>query len=493
MNILKKSIGIVCLTVIGMLTSFAQESNYSWKGYPETAKTVSETKLLIERRVPKSVRPNKPYTYEIKLINRSSNNLDQIILVEKLPSGFKMTKATPEPDKTKSGGKALLWNFRLAPGQKEVIKITGIATRSGKIVHRGNADLNFNLGQMTAIMEVVNPSLDFTLEAKDDVIINEVFPAKMTFRNNGTAVVLDAVLNHTLSGLTRSNGNKSLKVPIGDLLPGDSKVVKLKLKAVKTGKFTNKFVVKAKDGVSDSVVMKTAIKQPKLKITGNASKMRYVGNDIAYKLSVNNSGDGVAKNLVVTLNLQNGTKVVSADEGGKTVGNGIIWNLGSLQPGVTKKLSAKVKGLQIMKVSAKANAKAFSATPVSTSMTTDVQGIPALLLKVDDVNDPVEVGQKEIYKVFVTNTGSLAATGIKIFCILENSMKYSGATGPTKGSMKGKKLIFKSLKTLAVGKTAIWEIEIKALKAGDVRFGVDVKCDQLKSSVREFESTTFWK
>jgi hypothetical protein len=105
-----------------------------------------------------------------------------------------MTNASPKPDKTR--GNHLMWNFGLmAPGQKEVITITGFAAKPGKLVHRGNAELNFHLGQMNAIMEVVNPSLLFTIEAKEDVIISEVFPAKMTFKNNGTATVLDAVLN----------------------------------------------------------------------------------------------------------------------------------------------------------------------------------------------------------------------------------------------------------------------------------------------------------
>ena len=47
----------------------AAESNYShsWKGYPESAKTPAEAKLLIEREIPKTVRPNEYYTYIINI------------------------------------------------------------------------------------------------------------------------------------------------------------------------------------------------------------------------------------------------------------------------------------------------------------------------------------------------------------------------------------------------------------------------------------------
>ena len=492
MDNLFKTIGIAALVFTGMLTGVAQESNYSWKGYPSTAKTPSEAKLLIERKVPKTVRPNKPYSYEIKLTNRSYYKLDEIILVEKLPAGFKLIKATPPPDK--KHGNALMWNFGfMAPSQKEVITITGVASKPGKIVHRGNADLNFHLGQMTAIMEVVNPSIDFSIESKDDVIISEVFPAKMTFTNNGTATVLDAVLEHSLKGLTTANGNSKIRIPVGDLQPGDTKHYDVRFKAIKNGKFDNKFIVKAKDGVSASAKMLTSVKQPKLKLTGSAPEMRYVGNNIVYKLAVKNSGDGVAKNLVAKLKLPNGTKVTDADEAGKAVGNTVVWNLGSLQAGDTKQLSAKVKGIQIMKVKATAEAKAFAASTVTTSMSTDVQGIPALLLKVDDINDPVAVGETETYKVYVTNTGSLAATGITVVCKLEDTMQYKSSDGPTKGALNGKQVVFGKLKTLEVGKTAVWTVVVKALKEGDVRFGAFVKCDQLQSQVSEYESTNFYE
>ena len=492
MDNLFKTIGIAVLVLTGMLTGVAADSNYSWKGYPATAKTPSETKLLIERKVPKTVRPNKPYSYEIKVTNRSYYKLDEILLVEKLPAGFKLTKAVPPPDQ--KHGNDLKWNFGfMAPGQKEVITITGVASKPGKLVHRGNADLNFHLGQMTAIMEVVNPSINFVLDAKSDVIISEVFPATMTFTNNGTAVVLDAVLEHSLNGLTTANGNSKIRIDIGDLAPGDTKTFNVKLKAAKVGKFTNNFIVKAKDGVTASANMITVVKQPKLKLAGSAPEMRYVGNNIIYKLAIKNSGDGEARDLVAKLNLPTGTEITDADEAGKAVGHSVQWNLGSLKAGDTKLLTAKVKATKIMKVRATAEAKAFAAPLVSTSMTTDVQGIPALLLKVDDLEDPVAIGEEVTYKVYVTNTGSLAATGINVVCKLENTMQYVGSDGPTRATLNGKQLVFNKLSTLPVGKTAVWTIRIKALKEGDVRFGAFVNCDQLQSQVSEYESTNFYE
>jgi uncharacterized repeat protein (TIGR01451 family) len=496
MSILRKTIGFACLVATGMLVSFAtvgaEKTNYSWKGYPETAKKPSETTLLIERTVPATVRPNKEYSYEIKLTNRSFYKLDEIILMEKLPPNFKMTSAFPVPKKR---GNVLMWNFGyMAPEQKEIITITGFAPKTGKVVHRGNADLNFRLGQMNAIMEVVNPSLVFTIEAPKSVIITERFPINLSFRNNGTATVLDAVLEHTLDGLRTAKGNNKIKIDIGDLQPGDSRNFQLSLAAPKTGVFTNNFVAKAKDGVKASKSMKIMVKQPKLQIAGNAPKMRYVGNKIDYSIKIKNIGDGVAKKLVASLKLPAGTKFDSADEGGQSIGNAVIWNIGSMNPGESKAFTVNVLAQKIMKVSASASAKAFAATPVSTSFITDVQGIPALLLVVDDVNDPVAVGKTETYKVIVKNQGSLAATGVKVQCKLEETMALVNSAGPTKAiSNEGGVVTFAPLKSLGINETATWVLTVEAKKAGDVRFGASVKCNQLQRPVAEAESTEFYE
>jgi uncharacterized repeat protein (TIGR01451 family) len=464
----------------------------SWKGYPVTANTKQETKLLIERKVPKTVRPKKAYTYELKVTNRSYYNLDEVVLIEKIPDNFTVIDVTPKPDKKL--GKSLRWEFGLmAPGQKEVITITGKATKAGTVVHRGQADLNFHLGQMTAIMDVVNPSLFLSVEAPKSLIVTDDFKAIMTFKNTGTATVLGTVLDHDLKGVRKASGGSKLHLDVGDLQPGESKTFAVNLNAPKKGDFENNFVAKAKDGVSASAKMIVAVKQPKLKIAGTAPAMRYVGNNIAYKISLKNIGDGDAQNLRTVLRVPDGMRFVDANEGGVAGTGTITWNLVSLHPGENKDLIAKLQALRIMKVAASATAQAKAATPVSTTFLTDVQGIPALLLRVDDINDPVAVGETETYKIYVTNTGSLAAKNVAVTCMLENTMELVSSNGPTKAVLKGKRLIFPPMRSLEIGKREVWTVVVKALKPGDVRFGASVKCEQLDSPVTEYESTNFYE
>ena len=493
MTILSKTIGAAVVSVSLTSLCMGGEMNYSWKGYPSTAKTPSEAKLLVERRVPKSVRPNKEYTYELKITNRAHYRLDEITLVEKLPPGFQLVRVHPAPTAKNRTRRELKWDMGvMEPDQKLVISITGKATRPGKIVHRGNANLIFHLGQMNAIMEVVNPSIQFTVEAKKNIIVTETFPALMTFKNNGTATVLGAKLSHTLVGL-RASGSKKLTAPIPPLHPGDSRTFRVNLQAVKTGKFVNNFVVKANDGVTASAKLLTVVTQPKLALTGSAPEIRYKGNKIHYVLKVTNNGDGEARDLRAVLDLSGGVKFLTATEGGKASGSKVEWDLGTLPPKAGKEFAATVEAAKIMKVAATATVKAFAAPPKSQSFLTDVQGIPALLLWVDDKTDPVAVGENVVYTINVRNQGSKAASGVSVECLLENSMQLVKVGGPTKGKRQGKKVVFELLRSLPVGETATWTVMVKALQEGDVRFGANVKCKQLPAVVTEYESTNFYK
>ena len=271
----------------------------------------------------------------------------------------------------------------------------------------------------------------------------------------------------------------------------------MELRADKTGVFTNTLVAKADDGVVAKQTMKITVKQPKLQMTADAPSMRYVGNMIRYSINVKNTGDGNAKNLVAQLQVPEGVKFVKADEGGRPLGNNkvIVWKLASLVSGDTEKLTATFIAEKIMKVNAVVSAKALAAPMVRKSLSTDVKGIPALMLQVDDLQDPVAVGGKVQYKIIITNQGSLDASNVVVQCKLEKTMSFVGGSGPTKvASNKNGVITFKPLRTLGLGKDnkAVWIVEVNAKKAGDVRFTATVKCDQLQRQVSEEESTEFY-
>lgn len=116
-------------------------------------------------------------------------------------------------------------------------------------------------------------------------------------------------------------------------------------------------------------------------------------------------------------------------------------------------------------------------------------GIAALLLEVLDTEDPLEVGREEAYQIRVTNQGTAPGTQIQLRCTLEDSQDFVSGTGASAVRAEGRTIRMDPLPTLAPKAVATWRVVVKAAKAGDVRFAVDLRSDQLSSPVRETEAT----
>jgi uncharacterized repeat protein (TIGR01451 family) len=116
-----------------------------------------------------------------------------------------------------------------------------------------------------------------------------------------------------------------------------------------------------------------------------------------------------------------------------------------------------------------------------------------LRLEAMDVGDPAEIGKQVSYHVEVENTGNLPANQVQIKAFIPEEMEVLGATGPTKfktEKLKGTVLTFEKIEALQPGKTEVFNIEVKAVKSGDVRFRVELTSLALQQPVLEEESTT---
>ena len=468
---------------------------YSWRGFPQPARSPGEAQILVEKEVPTSVRPNRRFNFTITVTNNAAYGINKVTITEEIPKGFKFVKSMPPPLARET---ALKWDLgALSPGKKKQIVITGMPTRIGTIRYTGETMLNFKVAtdsNFASTVNVIEPKLAFTIEAPRSALLGEQITTKLKFKNIGNDTVLGAKLVHTLpKGLLTYSGKSKIEQFIGDMAPGAAKDFSLYLKGTATGDYTTTMVAMAKEDVSASATMNISITKPVLAITGKAPTKRFVGNKSPYSITVTNKGNAPAKETVVKLVLPAGVGIQSANEGGVAAGNTVVWKIASLLPGDSKKVRAMTICKRIMKARAVASATAKAAERVETAMLTDIGGIAGLLTTLIDVTDPVPVGDDVTYVVTSKNTGSLDATKVKITCTLSNSMKYIESVGATKGTLDGDKLTFEALPSITPGATATWTIKLKAVKPGDVRFQVSVESDQLDRPVDLIESTHFYK
>ena len=234
-----------------------------------------------------------------------------------------------------------------------------------------------------------------------------------------------------------------------------------------------------------------AANQPILELTKNCPKLRYLGREATFEITVSNRGDGPAKDVVVTDVITGGIEFLSADNQGTREGSHIVWHLGSLKAGEIRNLKATFRCNRIGKIK---NAATVSYCAEATDeCELEVKGIPAVLLECVDDPDPIELGNSVTYTIAVTNQGTAVGTNIVIECTLPNEQEYVSSVGPTDAAAKGKKVTFAPLASLAPKASAVYKVTVKGVGVGDVRFRTQLKTDQIDTPVSETESTRIYE
>lgn len=186
------------------------------------------------------------------------------------------------------------------------------------------------------------------------------------------------------------------------------------------------------------------------------------------------------------------SSVLASDRGQVAEGR-VRWALGTMKPGDSKVLTVEMTPGSAGRLTNTVVANAFCADQVTGSCTTEITGIPAILLEVVDLEDPDLVGTNEVYVITVTNQGSAPSTNIKLVCTLEANQEFVSATGATNGTSRGQTITFEPLRSLAAKEKATFRVTVKNVKAGDVRFRTSMTSDQLTREVIETEATNVYE
>ena len=143
-----------------------------------------------------------------------------------------------------------------------------------------------------------------------------------------------------------------------------------------------------------------------------------------------------------------GLKFVRASQGGTLINNKVMWKVAKLNPGATAKTSVTFMTDGLSSVVNAASTSAICADNATSSVKTEIVGVPAVLLEVSDLIDPVKIGQETTYKIVVTNQGSAIATNVAVKAMLEPQMEYVRNVGATQGTFADGTVTFAPLSKL---------------------------------------------
>lgn len=451
----------------------------------------STSALMLEKHSPTEVILGQEFEYTLTATNLTSDELEGVSVADTASQGMRILGATPAAD-SNVGGRAVWGVGNMSGGESRTIRVRAVADAQGTMTHCAEATYN----QLACVtVRVVEPALAIRCDAPPAVISCDDINLNIVVTNTGSGAARDVVVTSTLSpGFTSLDGSSTVTQRIGTLGAGESRDVSFPVRASGSGQLTHTSTVTAAGNLSADCTTTTVATKPNLAINKEGEARTYAGRRVTYTITVENNGDGEARDTTVTDNLPAGTTYVDSSPAGSFDGVGnVTWALGSLAPGEQRTMSVTVQTTRIGKIVNTARASAYCADPVSDSVETDVQGIPAILLEVVDLEDPVPVGSTTVYVIRVTNQGSAPGTNIKIACNLEDTMELVTTSGPTRHSASGGSVDFGAYPSLEAGGVIEWRLTVKAVGAGDVRFGVQMTSDQISRTVDETESTNFYQ
>ncbi|HUU82159.1 MAG TPA: DUF11 domain-containing protein [Phycisphaerae bacterium] len=456
-----------------------------------TAKTWVGPKIGITKNCPSQKMVNEEFQYDIRVTNPSQVSATNVTVTDNLPDGIAYVSSNPGAS---AAGSNLSWSLGTLPaGESQAIQVTVRGTRTGTFENCAAVTADYGLSARDCCTtRIVAPQIVLEKQCTPAVTICDPIEYTLVVRNTGDGPATNVVVNDELpAGLVTDTGRRSLRADIGTLAAGQAKQTRFTVKAERTGSFLNRATATADGGLSAEAECTTVVSQPVLEVTKTGPEIRYIGRTAEYTITVTNTGDAPAVQTVLTDDIPAGTQFLSASDGGSAAGGGVSWNLGTLEPGASRKVTMSLKPMQPGTMRNTALARAICAEG-SASTQMEVKGIPAILLEVIDVEDPIEVGATITYVIAVTNQGSAAGTNIKLACTLPQQLSYSSSDGPMQAAVDGPAVTFAALPSLAPKAKATFRVVAKGTAPGDVRFKVSMTTDQQPMPVEETESTNVY-
>jgi uncharacterized repeat protein (TIGR01451 family) len=443
--------------------------------------------LTVEKTAPEEIQVGKEAEFQLKVRNVGSVAAHDVIVLDHVPRGTRFVNATPQSDRGPDG--QLMWQLgTLQPGDETVISVQLLPTTEGEL--GSVAQVLFGAKASVRTM-CTKPELTLSHTGPQRVMIGEAVTFDITVSNPGTGAATGVVLEENVpEGLTHVKGN-GLTLDVGTLKPGETRRMQLMLKADKPGIIENVLIARgdgnliAKDGVPLEVIA------PSLEVALSGPGLRFLEREATYEVAVSNPGTAAAREVELVTYLPKGMKFVSADHKGQyePQNHAVYWSLEELPPREMGVAKLTLLPLETGEQKLSVEGRAELGIQHSHEKLVQVDSLAELQFTIADVADPIEVGSETTYVITLSNTGSSAATNIRLGIGLPPSLKPVGGDGPTRVVVDGVQVAIDPLARLAPGEQAVYKLKVHGLDAGPQRIQVQLLTDETPIPVTKEEIT----
>lgn len=406
------------------------------------------------------------------------------------PKNVRLVSAEPKP--TSQTG-FLGWKMdSLAAGEERIIAVKLVPLQRGQI--ETDARVRFS-GTAKNAFTVAEPLLAIKVEGPKQVMIGEPAPHTVLVTNPGTGIATNVKIEAVIpEGLEHVRGGR-LVMDLGSLNPGETRNVRLACAAIAGGQHKLQVRAIADADLAESASSEVAVIAPQLKTAIDGPGLRYLGRQGAFSVSVQNSGSVATDNVRVMHKIPEGFDFVSAGRGATYDPNNrlVNWFVGHLDQGQKSDLEvtlvASKAGEHTHFVRATSDAGAVS----DAQFRARVEGSPALVLSIRDLDDPVEVGVEAAYEIKIKNEGSAGATNVGLSLELPEGLTLLSANGPTKHATEKHSIVFAPVGDVGPGQTCTFLVKVKGQGSGSVRVRSRLTSDSISEPIVADELTKFYE
>jgi uncharacterized repeat protein (TIGR01451 family) len=462
--------------------------------------------VTVEAVCPDSIVFGQEFRYELIVKNAGTAPVAGVRVEDEIPAGAKYVGSDPPAELT---GDHLAWSVGgLDAGAEKRIAVRVRPTDEGEV--RSRAVVTFSAA-VEARTKVTRPRIAVAVTGSELCKAGEevVFQIKVTNSGSGPAqrMVVQAALS---DGLQHPQGAK-LEMEMANLPPGETRTVPLRVGAAKAGVQWCQVTVAAEGSQDSTAKASVNIVEPLLQITQTGPAKCLVRAEPTYEITLSNPGTATTDPIALYAILPEGFEFVQASDSAvySAPNRAVVWKLAGLAPGGTKPVTLKLRAAVAGDGSLRTIAQTTPEQPVvgagapakpagrvleaKTETAIKAEGVAAVRFEVIDLDDPVEVGKEAVYEIRVMNQGTGACTNVQLVAALAEGTEYKGSSGPTQVKAQGQHLVFDPIATLGAKGEAVYRVKVRGTTAGDLRFRVQLTCDQVRTPVVKEESTRFYK
>ena len=204
----------------------------------------------------------------------------------------------------------------------------------------------------------------------------------------------------------------SLIWKFGSLAPGQQKVITVKLLPKRQGEIGSV----ARMSFQSAATAKSVCTKPEISVTHTGPRKILMGQSARFVVTVQNNGDGVAKNVVIEDEVPPGFAF------GSGKGSRLAYEVGNLAPGAKREVQLNLRAIEPGRYVNEIRAKMGQTTAANHKL--DVE-VVSPKLKMEVVGPTRRYIQREAkYKIEVQNTGTASAKNVLMVTRLPKGMKY---------------------------------------------------------------------